>query len=583
MKTAFRIFREAKNYWSYLMVAFVSLIVSTIAGFYMPWALRELTSLATTSGSSDFAKDALRIGLFLLAATALSAAGSSASGYLNHYAALHYVADLRTRLYRKLQHMSLQYFHKSRTGDLTGRVVSDALDAEVLLAHVIPDFIANTLTFVGVGFLLFTINWKLAFMSLVTVPILIGITIWQSRHVSPIWKENSQIRGELAGTVQDNLSGIKEIQIFNQQEREEHKVNSLAVKHSLAYLRASFFFETTYPLLAFITALGTVIVVVYGGNLLSKNHVAIADIVGIVMYLSMFYAPVKNFSGLVERAGEAAAGCRRVFQVLDDSSDVKEKKDARTLSRVAAKIELKELSFSYQEGTKILDKVNLTILPGQTVALIGTTGVGKSTIANLVNRFYDPQEGMVLIDGVDIKEVTLKSLRDNISMVLQDTFLFNGSVYDNIAYGWKDATREDVFSAARAANAHDFIEQMEDGYDTVIGERGIRLSGGQKQRLSIARAILRNSPILILDEATSALDTKTEQEIQNALDEISKKRTTLVIAHRLSTIRNADQIVVLEGSKIAEIGTHDQLVAKKGIYANLHMAQTVMQEQSIIT
>ncbi len=572
MKTAFRVLSEAKKYWSYLIIAFVSLVVSTIAGFYTPWALRELTNLAT-QGTGDFAREALRIGLLLLAATALSAAGSSASGYLNHYAALHYVADLRTRLYSKLQYMSLRFFHKSRTGDLTGRVVSDALDAEVLLAHVIPDFVVNILTFVGVGILLFTINWRLAMMSLVTVPILIGITIWQSHHVSPTWKENSRIRGELAGTVQDNLSGIKEIQIFNQQEQEEMKVSSLSLRHSRAYLRASFFFETTYPLLAFITALGTVIVVVYGGNLLTRQQVTIADIVGIVMYLSMFYGPVKSFSGLVERAGEAAAGCRRVFEVLDDISDVKEKKNAKKLPRVAGKIELRDLTFSYQEEMKILNKVNLTILPGQTVALIGTTGVGKSTIANLVNRFYDPQEGKVLIDGVDIKEVTLTSLRDNISMVLQDTFLFNGTVYENIVYGWKDATKEAVFAAARAANAHDFIEQMENGYDTVIGERGIRLSGGQKQRLSIARAILRNSPILILDEATSALDTKTEQEIQSALDEISRERTTLVIAHRLSTIRHADQIVVLEGSGIAEIGTHDELIARSGIYAQLHAAQ----------
>ncbi len=572
MKTTFRIFKEAKKYWSHFIVAFFALVISTVAGFYTPWALRELTALATND-SVNFASEALRIGLLLLFTTFLQAAGNSVSGYLNHYGALHYVADLRKRLYSKLQCMSLKYFHKSRTGDLTGRVVSDAMEAEILLAHVIPDFIFNILTFAGVGVILITINWRLALMSLVTIPFLIGITIWQSRNVSPTWKENAKVRGELAGTVQDNLSGIKEIQIFNQQAHEEKKVASLSLRHSQAYLKASFFFETTYPLLAFVTALGTVIVVVYGGHLMGTGQIAIADIVGFVMYLSMFYGPVKSISGLVERAGESSAGCRRIFDVIDDTPDVKEKKSAAILPRVKGEIRLENLSFAYNEENPVLENVNLTIKPGQTVALIGTTGVGKSTIANLINRFYDPQLGTVRIDGVDIREVTLTSLRDNISMVLQDTFLFNGTVYENIVYGWKDASRDDVVAAAKASKAHDFIEKMENGYDTIIGERGIRLSGGQKQRISIARAILRNSPILILDEATSALDTKTEQEIQLALDEISKERTTLVIAHRLSTIRHADQIVVLSDTGMAEIGTHDQLMAKNGIYARLHEAQ----------
>ncbi|WP_099469781.1 ABC transporter ATP-binding protein [Konateibacter massiliensis] len=572
MKTTIRVFYEARQYWGLFIVAFLALVVSTVAGFYTPWALREMTALAT-DGVADFSSEAMRIGLLLLLATFVQAAGKSVSGYLNHYGALHYVADLRKRVYSKLQHMSLKYFHKSRTGDLTGRVVSDAMEAEILLAHVVPDFIFNILTFVGVGIILLTINWKLALMSLITIPFLLGITFWQSRHVSPTWKINAKIRGELAGTVQDNLSGIKEIQIFNQQDHEEKKVASLSLRHSLAYLRSSFFFETTYPLLAFVTALGTVVVVVYGGHLVGTRQIAIADIVGFVMYLSMFYGPVKSISGLVERAGESSAGCRRIFDVIDDSPDVKEQKNARVLPRVKGKIELVDLSFAYNEEIPVLQNVNITIQPGQTVALIGTTGVGKSTIANLINRFYDPQQGAVLIDGTDIGEVTLTSLRDNISMVLQDTFLFNGTAYENIVYGWKDANREDVIAAAKAANAHEFIEKMENGYDTVIGERGIRLSGGQKQRISIARAILRNSPILILDEATSALDTKTEQEIQLALDEISKERTTLVIAHRLSTIRHADQIVVLDGTGIAEIGTHNQLMSQNGIYARLHAAQ----------
>lgn len=569
MNIALRIFFEAKKYRVYLVFAFFALVVSTVAGFYTPWALRELTSLAT-EGRGDFGTEALRIGLLLLGAATLQAAGASAAGYMNHYAALHYVADLRKLLYGKLQNMSLSYFHKSRTGDLTSRVVNDTLDAEVLLAHVIPDFIMNILTFIGVGILLFTINVKLAFVSLVTIPFLFGITLWQGHHVSPVWKENSRVRGALAGKVQDNLSGMKEIQIFNQQGHEETSIAHLAMLHSRAYLRASFFFETTYPLLAFVTAMGTVFVVIYGGHLVGTGEVNIGDIVGFAMYLSMFYGPVKNFSALVERAGEAGAGCKRVFDVFDENSEVKEKENAIVLKRVKGEIELRDLTFSYHEDIPVMENINLKIQTGQTVALVGTTGVGKSTIANLINRFYDPQNGAVYIDGIDIRDVTLSSLRNNISMVLQDTFLFNGTVYENIAYGWKGATKEDVLAAAKATNAHDFIQKMEHGYDTTIGERGVLLSGGQRQRIAIARAILRDSPILILDEATSALDTKTEMEIQAALNEISKTRTTIMIAHRLSTTRDADLIVVLDGTGIAEIGSHDELMEKGGIFASLH-------------
>lgn len=572
MNTVIRVLKDARKYWLHLLIALLAVMVSTVAGFYTPWALRELTGLAA-GDTSEFGIQAMKIGVLLLAATVLQTGGSSLAGYLNHYAALHFVADWRSRLYSKFQCMSLKYFNNSRTGDLTSRVISDAMEAEMLLAHVIPDFVVNLLTFFGVGLVLFFINVKLAVVSLVTIPFLLGITLWQGKYLAPIWHQNTRVRGELSGIVQDNFSGIKEIQIFNQQEREEKKISQLSLKHSKVYLRASFFFETTYPLLAFFTALGSVVVVIFGGRLVTSGEVQVGDIVAFVMYLSMFYGPIKSFSGLVEMAGNASAGCQRVLEILDETPDVKEKPNAQNLPRAKGRISFRNVSFSYNDQNYVLEHMNLEVEPGETIAFVGKTGVGKTTIASLLNRFYDPQKGSIYIDGTDIKDVTLKSLRDNISMVLQDTFLFNGTIYENIIYGWKEASEEQVLAAAKAANAHEFITEMEEGYDTVIGERGVRLSGGQKQRLSIARAILRNSPILILDEATSALDTKTEKEIQLALDEISRERTTFVIAHRLSTIRQADKIVVLDGTNIGEIGTHEELLCRGGIYAKLYQAQ----------
>jgi len=577
MKIALRALMDARKYWLQLGIGFVGVLMATIAGFYLPWALRTLTQLATES-SSNFASEAMKIGLLLLGATCLQAIGTSLAGYMNHYGALHYVADLRTRLYSKYQQMSLRYFQRSRTGDLTGRVVNDAMEAEVFIAHVIPEFIINGLTFIGVGILILTINMKLALISLITIPLMFSITIWQSKRLSPLWRENSKVRGEVAGKVQENLLGMKEIQIFNRQEEEKSNVSRLAMKHTRTYMRASLFYETSLPVLAFVTTLGTVLVVILGGRLIATNEVSIADIIGFVAYLGMFYQPIKSFSNLVEMSGQAAAGLRRVYEVLEEEEEIQEKRNAVSLQRVKGEISFQNVTFIYQEGTPVLEGLNLNIDSGKTVAFVGTTGVGKSTLVSLVNRFYDPQAGSIQVDGIDIRDMTLSSLRDNISMVLQDTFLFDGSVYDNIAYGWKNATQKDVIVAAKAAKAHDFIVQMEQGYQTVIGERGVRLSGGQKQRLSIARAILRNAPILILDEATSALDTKTEHDLQQALDELSKNRTTLVIAHRLSTIRHADLIVVLEVTGIAEMGTHDELIRGGGTYAQLYETQASKSE-----
>jgi len=572
MKIVLRVLKEAKKYWFYIFAGILAVIVSTLASLYTPWVLQELTKLII-EGDKDIVLKSRNLGLILLSSYILMGICSYIRGYFTHYAAYHYVADLRKGLYDKVQHLSMKYFTETQTGQIASRIMHDSVNAEILIAHVIPDLIVNALMFISISIILFYININLALVSLISIPFLIVVNMGYSKYVLPLWRLNSKAVGELNGTLQDNLSGIKEIQVFNQQKYETKKIGDLARKQTNVFLKATKLGEIFNPFIVLLSSIGSVIVIIYGGYLNSIGSVSAADIVGFIMYLNLFYRPINNLSALNEQLNTAIAGCERVYEIMDTKMDVKESPNAVNLKNVKGAIEFKDVSFYYKKEIPVLKSINIKINPGDTVAFVGTTGVGKTTLASLLNRFYDPVEGAILIDNINIKNVSLTSLRDNISMVLQDTYLFSGTVYENIVYGLEYATKEQVMNAAVAANAHDFIIGFENGYDTLIGERGIRLSGGQKQRLSIARAVLRNSPILILDEATSSLDSKTEKEIQSALDNISVGRTTFVIAHRLSTIKNADMIVVLDRTGVAESGTHDELIKAGGKYSSMYLAQ----------
>jgi ATP-binding cassette subfamily B protein len=396
------------------------------------------------------------------------------------------------------------------------------------------------------------------------------------RKIRRYFKKGQAKIAELNAILQDNFSGMKEIQIFNKQEYELGRVAEKSTEHSTALIKALFYSGILNPSVNFISSIGTVIVLIAGPMLALSTGLSISDVVAFLLYLNLFYAPISTLTRVVEDMQLALAGAERVFEVMDTDPDIKDKPGAKRFGKLSGQLKFENVSFSYNDDIPVLENVSFEVKAGQMLAFVGPTGVGKTTVSALISRFYDPKSGTITMDGINIKDMSLESLRNQLSLVLQDVFLFNGTIAENIAYGCNNATQEDIENAAKTACIHDYINSLPDNYETVIGERGVRLSGGQKQRISIARSVLRNSPILILDEATSAVDTETETEIQNAINKIAGTRTLIVIAHRLSTVKRADNIIVLENGTIAEQGTHDELIKLDGVYANLCNIQSLL-------
>ena len=569
MKVFWKLSRRVMRFKKYYIVGILSVIAASVMSLTAPALLSEMTGIVSEGVGESELNEILVLAAALTGIYLVKWLARFLSTYTLHIAAWRLADGTRVELYEKIQDSSLDYFESRQSGELVSRVTNDADKLELLYAHVIPEFLTNALTFAGVLGVLFFINWRLALVSAAVIPVVAGACIFYAKKVRPNFKAAQRLVGTISAEVQDNIQGIREIQSFGQQERESRDVRERTESHTRAILKALRSSGVFHPMIEFVSSLGTVLVVAVGGYLAYTGSVDVTEVVAFILYLSLLFTPMSGMARLMEDGQVAMAAGERIVEVLEAPVSVRDEPGALDITDCLGRIDFENVSFSYSDGVPVLKDVSFSALPGQTVALVGATGAGKTTITKLIQRFYDPTAGRILLDGKDIKGITLKSLRENISPVLQDTFLFTGTVAENIAYGMPSANMDEIVAAATKAQIHEDIMAMPDGYETMVGERGMKLSGGQKQRIQIARAILRRSPVIILDEATASVDTATERHIQAALDSMAGEHTVVVIAHRLSTIEKADEILVLDGGRIAERGRHFELIAAGGIFARL--------------
>jgi len=541
LKTILRVFTFAKPYRLHLIVSMITLLIVTGINIFAPMLARDLID------NNIWTNRSLTIAIILVLLYLMRGIMRAVSNTLSHYSSMYVCALIQKEVYAHMQMLSRNFYSERQSGELLTRVTNDVDQVEELISHALPDTVSNIILVVGVTAAMFFINAPLALVTVATILPVLSVGLFQKK-VNKAFTHMFEQTQEQNAMMSENLQGIREIQLFGRQQHE----NERAEKKFFAVAKASFeairWYSFFSPGIEFFTALGQVIVIAAGGYMIATGNLTSGDVVAFLLYIGLFYAPVSALSNTLETIQKAAAGASRVFEVLDWPITIQDGEVSMTDR--GGEITFDDVSFSYDSNELIFDRLSLHIKSGQTVALIGATGAGKTTFLNLIVRLFDPQQGKISIDGINIKDYTLESLRNNISIVSQDVFLFSGSIYDNIAYSKPKTTIEKIREAAKNAAIHEFVISLKDGYSTLIGEKGVKLSGGQRQRLALARAFLRNSPILLLDEATSAVDEETEKEIRRMVTQNFKDKTVIIVTHRLASVSDADRVIKIDKGQV---------------------------------
>jgi ATP-binding cassette subfamily B protein len=565
-----------KPYWKQVALGYSAMLLATLVSLIIPQVLKAAVDVGLVNQdiSALLRASALIVGIGLIRGVA-----GFGQRYYGEWLTHRFAYDFRNRYYDRVQRLSFAFHNRSQTGDLMSRATSDISETERFIGIGLMDLSATIMLIVGVTMAMFLLEARLAAIALLPLPVLIAATIRFGSNIRPKFKRIQEQLAVLSTTMQESLTGIRVIKAFA---REPHELEKFD-KDNRAWFQRRYtvikMWANNWPFFTFTLSLSIFLLLWFGGPMTMDDIITGGTLFAMITYVLMLNGPVQRLGFLVNLAATAGASAGRVFEIIDTPNEVFEKPDARIVEPVHGEVIFEEVGFAYQAGRTILSQISFRVKPGQTFALMGPTGAGKSTITNLIPRFYDATEGRILVDGLDIRDWKLSELRRNVGIVLQDSFLFSSNIADNIAYGKPDSVREEIIAAAKAARAHQFIDNFPEGYDTIVGERGVTLSGGQKQRIAIARTLLTDPRILILDDSTSSVDTETEHLIQQALTVLMEGRTTFVIAQRLLTLKRADCILVVDHGRIIQRGTHGELLVLGGLYREIYDLQLKDQEE----